>query len=42
MSNNRPIFVLDTNVIIDYVDVIPGEDGKPQWSRRLICRMRIS
>ena len=29
MSNNRPIFVLDTNVIIDYVDVIPGEDGKP-------------
>lgn len=29
MSNNRPIFVLDTNVIIDYVDIIPGEDGKP-------------
>ena len=29
MSDNRPIFVLDTNVIIDYVDVIPGEDGKP-------------
>ncbi len=29
MSNDRPIFVLDTNVIIDYVDVIPGEDGKP-------------
>ena len=27
--SNRPIFVLDTNVIIDYVDVIPGEDGKP-------------
>ncbi len=29
MLGNRPIFVLDTNVIIDYVDVIPGEDGKP-------------
>lgn len=29
MSNTRPIFVLDTNVIIDYVDIIPGEDGKP-------------
>lgn len=29
MSNNRPIFVLDTNVIIDYVDIIPGEDSKP-------------
>ena len=29
MSDNRPIFVLDTNVIIDYVDIIPGEDGKP-------------
>lgn len=27
--NDRPIFVLDTNVIIDYVDVIPGEDGRP-------------
>ena len=28
MSKDRPIYVLDTNVIIDYVDVIPGEEGK--------------
>ncbi|MBP5647984.1 PhoH family protein [Candidatus Saccharibacteria bacterium] len=29
MSKGQPIYVLDTNVIIDYVDVIPGEDGRP-------------
>ena len=29
MSNDRPVFVLDTNVIIDYVDIIPGKDGRP-------------
>ena len=24
MSDNRPIYVVDTNVIVDYVDIIPG------------------
>ena len=29
MSDNRPIYVVDTNVIVDYVDIIPG-DGNSQ------------
>ncbi|MBQ5812050.1 PhoH family protein, partial [Candidatus Saccharibacteria bacterium] len=28
MSKDRPIYVIDTNILVDYVDVIPGEDGK--------------
>ena len=27
MSNDQPIYVLDTNVLVDYVDIIPGENG---------------
>ena len=26
--SNQPIYVLDTNVLVDYVDIIPTEDGK--------------
>ena len=29
MSDERPIYVVDTNVIVDYVDIIPG-DGNSQ------------
>ncbi|MCR5700474.1 MAG: PhoH family protein [Candidatus Saccharibacteria bacterium] len=29
MSEDRPIYVIDTNILIDYVDVIPGEGGRP-------------
>jgi predicted ribonuclease YlaK len=28
MSKNRPIYVLDTNVLVDYADIVPTEDGK--------------
>ena len=28
MSKDRPIYVIDTNILVDYVDVIPGEGGK--------------
>lgn len=28
MSKDRPIYVIDTNILVDYVDVIPGEEGK--------------
>lgn len=28
MSEDRPIYVIDTNILIDYVDVIPGEKGE--------------
>ncbi|MBR3177680.1 hypothetical protein IKF27_02660, partial [Candidatus Saccharibacteria bacterium] len=28
MSEDRPIYVIDTNILIDYVDVIPGEGAK--------------
>jgi predicted ribonuclease YlaK len=28
MSKNQPIYVLDTNVLVDYADIIPTEDGK--------------
>lgn len=28
MSEDRPIYVIDTNILVDYVDVIPGEGGK--------------
>lgn len=28
MSEKQPIYVLDTNVLVDYVDIIPGEDGR--------------
>lgn len=28
MSEDRPIYVIDTNILVDYVDVIPGEEGK--------------
>ena len=27
MSKDQPIYVLDTNVLVDYVDIIPGENG---------------
>ena len=27
MVTKQPTYVLDTNVIVDYVDIIPGEDG---------------
>ncbi len=27
MTDKQPTYVLDTNVIVDYVDIIPGEDG---------------
>lgn len=27
-QDKQPIFVLDTNILVDYPDVIPGEDGK--------------
>ena len=30
MLKDRPIYVIDTNILIDYVDVIPGEGGCPQ------------
>lgn len=28
MIINKPIYVLDTNVLVDYVDIIPGEDSR--------------
>ena len=28
MQEERPIYVLDTNILVDYPDIIPGEDGK--------------
>ena len=28
MSENRSIYVIDTNILVDYVDVIPGEGAK--------------
>ena len=29
MTKDRPIYVIDTNILIDYVDVIPWEGGHP-------------
>lgn len=28
MRAKQPVYVLDTNILVDYTDVIPGEDGK--------------
>ncbi len=28
MQDKRPIYIIDTNVLIDYVDIIPSQDGE--------------
>lgn len=31
MSKDRPIYVIDTNILVDYVDVIPGGKGEEPY-----------
>ena len=41
MRAKQPVYVLDTNILVDYTDVIPGEDGKRPVEPTVDSRKRI-